>query len=108
MRPDTLVEQDTGSGRDRLIVLGALLATVAFSWWWVVSVSQQMHASPMDAAAMAGMAGTSDPELLPYLGSTFIMWALMMVAMMLPPAFPMILLYTSFKKRTDPRHAILH
>jgi predicted metal-binding membrane protein len=52
--------------------------------------------------AMAGMAPMSAgvaPWSLAYLGPSFAMWAIMMVAMMLPSAAPMILLYASFARR---------
>jgi predicted metal-binding membrane protein len=51
-------------------------------------------------AAMGGMGGMAamatvgpTPGTIAYLASAFVMWALMMVAMMLPSAAPMILAY---------------
>ncbi len=50
-------------------------------------------ASPSDSAA--------------YLTSAFVMWFLMMVAMMLPSAAPMILLYSALARRAEARGAVL-
>jgi len=50
-------------------------------------------------AGMSPMAAGVAPWSLAYLGPAFAMWAIMMVAMMLPSAAPMILLYASFARR---------
>jgi predicted metal-binding membrane protein len=66
---------------ERLIVLSALALLVAASWWFLLSGAGLDH-------GMAGMAMAQPP-----LGALVLMWALMMVAMMLPSAAPAILLY---------------
>jgi len=48
---------------------------------------------------MAGMA-MADPLSLPEIAAAFLMWALMMVAMMLPSALPMILLHARLARGT--------
>lgn len=54
-------------------------------------------------AGMAGMAGMAMAEPLspPEIAAAFLMWALMMVAMMLPSALPMILLYARLAHRAS-------
>lgn len=85
-----------------LIVLACLLTLASLAWWWLSlggmpSSGGTMAAMP-DMAGMA-MAPAPDPWSAAYLGSTFAMWAVMMVAMMLPTAAPMILLHDVFSRK---------
>ena len=62
-----------------------------------------MPASSPGTAPMAGMASPVPRAglwSLAYLGPAFAMWAIMMVAMMLPSAAPVILLYAAFAQRS--------
>ena len=86
--------------RDRWIAGGclALLVVLACLWLWrdhaaMAEWDRSMAAMGMKDMEMEGgpMATTSAPA--PYLMGAFIMWFIMMVAMMLPSAAPMILLY---------------
>jgi predicted metal-binding membrane protein len=65
-----------------VIVAIAVAAAVAFAWWRLIAMG----------GATAPM-GAGNVWTAAYLGGAFAMWALMMVAMMLPSASPMILLY---------------
>lgn len=76
------------SGPD-LIVLACLAAAVALAWLWLSRQAGADHGMPMPATGASGDAVWSAS----YLAPTFLMWALMMVAMMLPSAIPMILLH---------------
>ena len=71
--------------RDRLIVLVSLLAVAGLSWLWLLRAPMR-HATDVWTAA--------------YLVPAFLMWALMMVAMMLPSAAPMILLHARINRGT--------
>jgi predicted metal-binding membrane protein len=88
---------------DQLIVGGALAAAAGLAWWWLIRAG----AAPMPemGGAMAGMAADPAVWSVAYLLSAFTMWALMMVAMMLPSAAPMILLYARFAKGAGRGHA---
>ena len=77
--------------RDRLIVLVSLLAVAGLSWLWLLRAPMR-HATDVWTAA--------------YLLPTFLMWALMMVAMMLPSAAPMILLHARFARGAMPAGAL--
>ena len=86
--------------RDRLIVGGclALLIALACLWLWrdhlaMARWDESMAAMGMKDMEMDGapMATSSAPAA--YLAEAFMMWLIMMVAMMLPSAAPMILLY---------------
>lgn len=79
------------ASRDRLIVLAALLAAAGLSWLWL---------------ARAPMPGATNVWTAAYLFSAVGMWALMMVAMMLPSAGRTILLYARFARRAAPAGAL--
>ena len=70
--------------RDNWIVAAALGLASLLAWAWLTR--------PMDLALMA------PPDTAAYATAAFVMWALMMVAMMLPSASPMILLYARFAR----------
>jgi len=85
--------------RDRWIVGAciALIAGLAWIWLWrewaAMSADNAMAGMDMPGMDMSGaMASPSDAGA--YLASTFVMWFVMMIAMMLPSAAPMILLYS--------------
>jgi predicted metal-binding membrane protein len=78
--------------RHSLIVACCLAAAAGLAWLWL------LRQPAGDGMAMPGMA--PDPWSAAYLASGFIMWLLMMVAMMLPSATPMILFYARFASRS--------
>ena len=76
--------------RERIIGLVALLLFIAFAW------SYLLHGAgmPDDMSSMSGMDMGAPRAWTPgYASIVFIMWWVMMIAMMLPSAAPMILLY---------------
>jgi predicted metal-binding membrane protein len=80
--------------RDRLVVIAALGAVIALSWIYILlGAGMGMDSGTDMAMAMAPMAWTSGYAVL-----MFIMWWIMMVAMMLPSAAPMILLFARFNR----------
>ena len=85
----------------------ALLVALAGLWLWRDSVAmarwdESMAAMGMKDMEMEGgpMAGSSAPAA--YLVEAFVMWFIMMVAMMLPSAAPMILLYGKLARSEVP------
>ena len=70
--------------RDNAIVAAALAAATVLAWAWLDR--------PMSMDLMGPPATTA------FVGAAFTMWSLMMVAMMLPSASPMILLYARFAR----------
>jgi predicted metal-binding membrane protein len=77
--------------RERLIVCGCLAAMVVLSWLYLLHLKAAMDMSGMN---MPGMVMLDTQEW----GATtvlllFVMWAVMMVAMMVPSATPMILAF---------------
>jgi predicted metal-binding membrane protein len=90
---ETLVEK--ALRRDRLITATAIAIIALLAWIYVILLSRQMN---VDMSAMSDMAamGMAMPEPAwdaSRFALTFLMWAVMMVAMMLPSAAPFILLY---------------
>ena len=84
--------------RDRVIVAVALALAAGLAWAWLLAAPRGTNMA--DGMAMPGEGGI---WTLAYLGAAFLMWALMMVAMMLPSAAPMILLYSRFARQAAPR-----
>ena len=83
--------------RDRYLVMAGLAGIAAISWLYLFYLAARMD--------MGGMAATM-PMLKPWTMTDailmFIMWAVMMAAMMIPSAAPMILLHAAIlRKRGD-------
>ena len=83
--------------RPSLIVAACLAGAAGLAWLWLIRTAVPGDAMAMPMAEHAWSA--------PYLLSAFIMWLLMMVAMMLPSAAPMILFYARFARRSGMRGA---
>ena len=83
--------------RDRVVVVAALVAVIVIAWVWIVLGA----GTGMSAVVMTQMAGMPDMDLMmaravwtaTYAALIFAMWWVMMVAMMLPGAAPMLLLF---------------
>jgi predicted metal-binding membrane protein len=90
--------------RDRLPVALGLLGVSALAWLYLVLMARAMR-------GMAGMAEIAMPMIAPWSAADwlamFLMWAIMMIAMMLPSAAPMILLYDRVREREEARGASL-
>jgi len=90
---ETLVEKTLR--RDRLITGAAIAIIALLAWAYVIVLSQRMGAgsAPMSDMAAMGMAMPAPGWDASRFALTFVMWAVMMVAMMLPSAAPFVLLY---------------
>jgi predicted metal-binding membrane protein len=81
---------------DRLLVVSALLVVVALSWTYLYLLTGTGAGMLQEMGAMLmpmSMSMEPAPWTLPHAVLVFAMWAVMMAAMMLPSAAPMILLY---------------
>ncbi|MGI9415477.1 MAG: DUF2182 domain-containing protein [Hyphomicrobiales bacterium] len=89
--------------RDRVIVLAGLACVVAFGWVYLLYLAQGMSGMAMGDAMGAAKA---EPWTAGDFTAMVVMWAVMMVAMMLPSAAPMILMFSTIsrKHRADGRH----
>ncbi|MEK7386096.1 MAG: DUF2182 domain-containing protein [candidate division NC10 bacterium] len=79
--------------RDRAVTLAGLAALAALAWLYLVRLGREMA----DMAAM-GMAHT-EPWTVADAALAAVMWAVMMVAMMLPAAAPMILVFATVNRK---------
>jgi predicted metal-binding membrane protein len=82
--------------RDRRVAMAALTAVAILAWGYLL-----LGAGMDMSAAMPGMA-TPMAWSPGHAALMTLMWALMMLAMMLPSAAPMILLHTTVSRRRDP------
>jgi predicted metal-binding membrane protein len=90
--------------RDRFILALGLAAITLLAWMYLVRMAGDMRSMPMDAE-MAAM-GMADPHVWGPADwvMLFVMWSVMMVAMMLPSAAPVILLVLGvYRRRGDSR-----
>ncbi len=84
--------------RDRIVVVVGLALLTVVSWVYMVYLAWDMQQMDMEMAMPQMQAWTAwDLVLL------FIMWAVMMVAMMVPSATPMILLFATINRRRQAR-----
>ena len=87
------------AARYRLPVLGGLAGITALAWIYLLNDAARMDSMAMgDTAAMMAMKpwGWSDLSLL------FLMWAVMMAAMMVPSVTPAVLIYGTLVRRMTP------
>ena len=79
--------------RDRAVTLAGLVVLTVLAWLYLLRLGREMA----DMAEM-GMAHT-EPWTVTDAGLAAVMWAVMMVAMMLPAAAPMILVFATVNRK---------
>ena len=79
--------------RDRLVVLTGLAAITTLAWAYILYLASNM--AGMDIAEMSRVKPWGYTDLL----LSFIMWSVMMVAMMTPSAAPMVLTFTGINRQ---------
>jgi predicted metal-binding membrane protein len=87
--------------RDRAVVLAGLVSIVLLSWAYIIYLARDMANMMNMSNANLGM-GMAMPAIQPW-GAVdyllmFIMWSVMMFAMMTPSAAPMVLMYTRISR----------
>ncbi len=97
--------------RDRVLVLGGLVIVSALAWGYLFHQARSMQPMNMDGMNMSGMDMTGmDMGMSMVMPQThswgvldllliFTMWAVMMVAMMVPTAGPMVLLFAACNRK---------
>jgi predicted metal-binding membrane protein len=89
---------------DRTLVLIGLAGVIALAWVWLL-MGAGLHMDEMDMGG--GQIMLMAPPWTPgYAVTIFIMWVVMMAAMMLPSAAPAILLVAALARQRGERHAI--
>ena len=101
-RPLTLIEHALRYDRVALVVL--LILTPVLSWIWIVMMARDMY-GPMSGPSAWMMTTHWDA---PHLLLLWAMWSVMMAAMMLPSAAPLILLYGAAARRSPQPTARRH
>jgi len=103
----SLVDRDNRSTpietalQHRGAVLIVLVAIPAAAWTWIALMARDMYGSMQGASAWMMSTVWDFPRIV----LLWTMWAVMMTAMMLPSAAPLILLYASALRRTTPERA---
>lgn len=84
--------------RDRLIIGAGVLLVTVFAWWFTIDAAREMNgaAMPMGRLDPGAWPATTLPPL-------FLMWMVMMIAMMLPTAAPMILTFATVTRNRRQR-----
>jgi predicted metal-binding membrane protein len=89
---------------DRTLVIAGLAAVIALSWvWLLMGAGLKMDEMDMGGGQIMLMA---PPWTAQYAAMIFLMWVIMMAAMMLPSAAPAILLVVALTKQHGERHAV--
>lgn len=78
--------------RDRMIIVAGLVIVTATGWAYLV----RLHAAPVHGMLGHGRAAPWGPSELLFAG---VLWAVMVIAMMLPSASPMLLVFAAFSRR---------
>ena len=82
--------------RDRAVVIAGVVAVAAIAWGYTIYLAQ----SNADVGSSLGMAmGNTRSWTGVDFAAMFVMWAVMMVAMMVPSAAPMVLLFATVNRR---------
>ena len=83
--------------KDRFVVLAALVILCFLSWLYIIYLYNQMHPMDMDAFLFA-MPMTSNWSWTDFV-LLFLMWFVMMIAMMTLSVAPLVLIFTSINRK---------
>ena len=90
--------------QERALVLAGLAGVIALAWVWLLA-GAGLHMDEMDMGG--GQIMLMAPPWTPsYAATIFVMWIVMMAAMMLPSAAPTILLAAALTRQTGERRAL--
>ena len=88
------------AGRERAIIWAALIAVAGLAWTY-------LFVTAADVSRMSGAMATMTPWSAVDFALMFVMGSVMMVAMMLPSAAPMVLLYAAVARRARNKGQVL-
>ncbi len=90
--------------RDRAIVATGLLLLTVFAWTYTIAEARGMGDMGMSGDAMSAMSMPMTDAWTPRQAfMVFVMWSVMMVAMMVPSAAPMVLLFANLNRQKRER-----
>jgi predicted metal-binding membrane protein len=84
--------------QERLVIYASMLAIILLAWVYLVTISKGMGVANM---GMGNTMPTMQTWKLSDILLTFVMWSVMMVAMMIPSAAPVVTTYTRLAKQQD-------
>ncbi|NKC15536.1 MAG: DUF2182 domain-containing protein [Gammaproteobacteria bacterium] len=84
---------------DKWFVLISLLAVSGIAWLYLLMMFWHMQTMPMAQMWMPPTGLDARPWAPLDFWLTFLMWAVMMMAMMVPSAFPMVMMFTAINRR---------
>lgn len=91
-------------GRDRLVVIAGLVTVIALAWAYILADAGMAMPAPEATTPSLTMAVATPAAWTPgYAVLIVLMWLIMMVAMMLPSAAPMILLFATVNRKQRER-----
>lgn len=85
--------------RDQIFILFCLIIVILLSWAYIVHLNSLMQGNSMTSMAKEMSMPQSNQWTLNEFFSAFLMWSVMMIAMMLPSAMPMILVFAAVNKK---------
>ena len=94
-QPPTLLE--TVLERERVVTVSVLIVIPLASWIWIGLMARDMYGTMRGASAWMMSSVWDWPRIL----LLWVMWAVMMTAMMLPTATPLVLLYSAAARRHE-------
>ena len=86
--------------RDRIIITLSLIGIVLLAWVYTVYLTRAMGLSEMGLEMISPHAQPWTPAAF---ALNFLMWTIMMIAMMTPTAAPMLLFYTKISRQRHPQ-----
>jgi predicted metal-binding membrane protein len=90
--------------REHIGAVAGLLVLTIISWAWIVPMARDMYGPMTGPSAWMMRTAWDGPHLL----LLWAMWAVMMAAMMLPTATPMLLFYGGVLRKSGAPHALRH
>lgn len=95
--------------RDRLVVGGGLASLTLVAWGYLLHLAAGMD-SQSGEGAMELAPEIASPQLRAWGGeeilALFVMWAVMMVAMMVPSVAPLVMMFARAKRKRGDRHVV--
>lgn len=95
--PGTRSPAGAAAGRDRLVIFAGIAILMALAWAYTIRLAWNSASMP-EALATANTAPWNAADF----GFMFVMWAVMMVAMMLPSVTPTVLLFARMRQAREP------
>jgi predicted metal-binding membrane protein len=86
--------------RERFIIVAGLVAITVLAWAYMFYLAANMAGMDMDMAAMSQVEPWNIADLL----LTFVMWAVMMAAMMTPSVSPMVLAFAHINRQRQAKN----